>query len=92
MGNMAQCQSSLCVKKDLGKSCPAAHQSHCRTGKHRRKHKCRRMEERSRFFQEVRQEKQLIVRHVKAHVAGESRKQMKDNILFNTEGNDGADQ
>ena len=35
--------------------------------------------------------KQVVMRHVKAHVTGESRKQMKDSIKFNTEGNDKAE-
>ena len=37
-------------------------------------------------------EKQLVVRHVTAHVTGTRRKQMKDEIEFNTEGNEKADE
>ena len=37
-------------------------------------------------------EKQLVVRHVTARVTGTSRKQMKDEIEFNTEGHEKADE
>ena len=35
---------------------------------------------------------QLVVRHVQAHVTGESKKHMKDKIMFNTEGNRKSDE
>ena len=37
---------------------------------------------------EAKLEKLLVVRHVGAHVAAESRKQVKDKMKFNTEGNE----
>ena len=37
-------------------------------------------------------EKQLVVRHVKVHAAGETRKHMQDTINYDAHGNDKADE
>ena len=65
-------------------------------GKLVKNNQCGRMEE---LFQPLRKNlfrhlpsSLLVVRRVKAHVTGESRKQLKDKVGFNTEGSEKADE